>query len=180
MARSTDPKKLALWQRRFQRFVDSGLPVVRFCAVEGVSEASFYYWQKKLGPQTRRRAARAKSRNDCAKTQNVSARSAKARHGKAHDGKARDPTQAHGLSEYDRNARCEDRAVFQPVTVLPATSGVVVRLPGGTQIEVAASQLDAIRAVVAEATRIDRSEAAVACLSTGCRMHHEHDGASSC
>lgn len=173
MARSTDPKKLALWQRRFQRFVNSGLPVVRFCAVEGVSEASFYYWQKKLGPQTRRRAARAKSRSDCVKTQSINTRNAK-----AHDGKARRPTQAHGLNECDRNARSEDRAAFQPVTVLPATSGVVVRLPGGTQIEVAARQLDAIRAVVAEATRIDRSEAAVTCLSTGCRMHHERDGAS--
>ncbi len=173
MACSTDPKRLALWQGRFLRFGDSGLTVVRFCAVEGVSEASFYYWQKKLGPQTRRQAARAKSRSDCVKTQSINARDAK-----AHDGKARGPTQSHGLSEYDRNARCEDRAVFQPVTVLPATSGVVIRLPGGTQIEVAASQLDAIRAVVAEATRIDRSEAAVACSSTGCRIHHEHDGAS--
>jgi len=177
MARSTDPKKLALWQGRFQRFVNSGLPVVRFCAVEGVSEASFYYWQKKLGPQTRRRAACAKSRGNCAKKPNVSERNSEARDGKAHDGRIRG-AKAHGLSDYDRNARCEDRAVFQPVTVLPATSGVVVRLPGGTQIEVAASQLDAIRAVVAEATRIDRSEAAVACLSTGCRIHHEHDGAS--
>lgn len=179
MARSTDSKKLALWQGRFQRFVDSSLPIVRFCAVEGVSEASFYYWQKKLGPQTRRRAARAKSRSDCVKTQSINARDAKTRDARTHDGKARG-AKTHGLSECDRNARSEDRAAFQPVTVLPATSGVVVRLPSGTQIEVAASQLDAIRTVVAEATRIDRSEAAVTCLSTGCRMHHEHDGASSC
>ena len=135
MARSTDPKKAALWRRRFQRFVDSRLPVVRFCTVEGVSEASFYYWRKKLGPPTRRRAARAKSRS-----------------AKAHDGKARG-ARAHGLSEYNRNVRCEDRAVFQPVTVLPATCGVVVRLPGGARIEVGVTHLDAIRAVVAEMVR---------------------------
>ncbi len=177
MARSTDPKKLALWQGRFQRFVNSGLPVVRFCAVEGVSEASFYYWQKKLGPQTRRRVACAKSRSNCAKKPNVSERNSEARDGNAHHGRIRG-AKARGLIDYDRNARCEDRAVFQPVTVLPTTSGVAIRLPGGTQIEVAASQLDAIRAVVAEATRIDRSEAAVACSSIGCRIHHEHDGAS--
>ena len=61
MARSRDPKKVALWQGRFRRFVDSGLSVVRFCAAEGVSEASFYYWQKKLGRPRRRRAARAKT-----------------------------------------------------------------------------------------------------------------------
>ncbi len=62
MARSSDPKKLALWQGRFQRFLDSGLAVARFCAVEHVSESSFYYWQKKLGPQALRRPARAEDR----------------------------------------------------------------------------------------------------------------------
>jgi hypothetical protein len=45
--------------------------------------------------------------------------------------------------------------VFRPVTVVPATTGVVVCLPGGTRIEVDARQLDAIRAVVAEAVRTD-------------------------
>ena len=53
MARSSDPKKVALWQRRFRRFLDSGLSVGRFCAAERVSESSFYYWQKKLGPRQR-------------------------------------------------------------------------------------------------------------------------------
>ncbi len=43
MARSPDPKKLALWRARFQHFFDSGLAVARFCAVEQVSESSFYY-----------------------------------------------------------------------------------------------------------------------------------------
>jgi hypothetical protein len=55
MARSSDPKKAALWERRFRRFVDSSLPVARFCAAEHVSESSFYYWLKKLGPLGRGR-----------------------------------------------------------------------------------------------------------------------------
>jgi len=49
MARSSDPRKLALWQRRLQRFSSCGLTVARFCAAEQVSVASFYHWRKKIG-----------------------------------------------------------------------------------------------------------------------------------
>ena len=62
MARLSDPKKAALWQRRFRRFLDSGLSVARFCTAEHVSESSFYYWQKKLGPPRRGRAVVAEHR----------------------------------------------------------------------------------------------------------------------
>ena len=120
MARSSDPKKLALWQGRFRRFLDSGSAVARFCAIEHVSESSFYYWQKKLGPQALRRPTRAEERDACS----------------------------------------EDRGVFRPVTVVPAAPGVLVRLPGGTQIEIGAEHLDAIRAVVAATVLIDQGRAA--------------------
>jgi hypothetical protein len=53
MARSSDPTKVAAWRGRFQRFARSGLAVARFCAKERVSVASFYYWRKELGPQSR-------------------------------------------------------------------------------------------------------------------------------
>ncbi len=134
MARSSDPKKLALWQGRFQGFLDSGLTVARFCAVEHVSESSFYYWQKKFGPQALRRPARAE---DC-------------------DARAKD----RDTRAKDRGVCTEGRGVFRPVTVVPATCGVVVRLPGGTRIEVDADPLDAIRAVVAETVRVDHGRAA--------------------
>ncbi len=140
MARSTDSKKAALWRTRFQRYPGSGLSVARFCATEGVSESSFYYWQKKLGPLRRRPPGRAG----------------------------------------DRDACFEDRGLFQPVTVVPATSGVVVRLPGGTQIEVAAGQLDAIRAVVAETVTVSASKVATESSSANWRSPHELDGAHSC
>ena len=52
MARSSDPKKLALWQERFQRFLSSDLAVARFCVMEHVSVASFYHWRKKIGGQS--------------------------------------------------------------------------------------------------------------------------------
>ena len=46
--------------------------------------------------------------------------------------------------------------VFQPVTVVPAMSGVWIHLPGGTQIEVRAEHPEAVRAVIAEVVRLDR------------------------
>ena len=131
MARSTDPKKAALWQRRFRRFLDSGLPVARFCAAERVSESSFYYWQKKLGPRRRGRGLGAKDRAaGCGDRPAVTNRPG-------------------------RPAVTEDHRVFQPVTVVPPPYGVVVHLPGGARIDVEASQLDIIRAVVAETVRAD-------------------------
>ncbi len=71
MARSSDPKKLALWQGRFRCFFDSGLAVARFCVIEHVSESSFYYWQKRLGPQARRRRTRAEDRGACSEDRSV-------------------------------------------------------------------------------------------------------------
>ena len=68
MARSFDQKKLALSQGRFRPFLDSGLAVGRFCAVEHVSVSSFYYWRIKLGLQALRRLARAIDRD--ARTEN--------------------------------------------------------------------------------------------------------------
>ncbi len=154
MVRSSDPKKLALWQGRFRRFLDSGLAVARFCAIERVSESSFYYWQKKLGPQALRRPTRAEDRDTRAKN--------------------------HDACAEDRGARAENRDVFQPVTVVPAACGVLVRLPGGTRIEVGTEHLDAIRAVVAETVRVDRCREADRSLSSGCRTDRQHGGAPSC
>jgi len=159
MARAPDPKKAALWQRRFRRFLDSGLPVARFCAAEQVSESSFYYWQKKLGPQALRRPARVK---DCG---------ARARD---RDSRAKDcgaGAKDRAIDAADRAMCAEDRAagygtrravteqgnVFRPVTVVPAACGVVVRLPGGTRIELEVTQLDILRAVVAETVRADHA-----------------------
>jgi len=128
MARSSDSKKLSLWQGRFRRFLNSGLAVARFCEIEHVSESSFYYWQKKLG--ARRRAARAEGRDACSE---------------------------------ERDAYSEDHGVFRPVTVVPAGCGVLVRLPGGTQIEVGAEHLDAIGSRSCTSTA-----AAIGCTTTTC------------
>jgi hypothetical protein len=46
--------------------------------------------------------------------------------------------------------------VFQPVTVVPAMSGIWIHLPGGTRIEVRAEHSEAVRAVIAEVVGLDR------------------------
>ena len=48
MGRQSNPRKAAAWERRIARFSDSGLTVARFCVREGVSIATFHYWQRKL------------------------------------------------------------------------------------------------------------------------------------
>jgi hypothetical protein len=147
MARSSDPKKAALWQRRFRRFLDSGLPVARFCAAEHVSVSSFYYWQKKLGPLRRGRAVGAEDR---------------------------------AAGPGGRPTVTEDRRVFRPVTVMPATYSVVVRLPGGARIDVEASQLDTIRAVVAETVRADQDLTTRPNITSENHLLHKRGGRRSC
>ena len=41
--------KARIWQERFERHAKSGETVAAFCAREGVSSQSFYWWKKKLG-----------------------------------------------------------------------------------------------------------------------------------
>jgi len=48
MARSFDGTKRDDWRRRLAKFDSSGLTVVEFCRCEQVSQASFYYWSKRI------------------------------------------------------------------------------------------------------------------------------------
>ena len=48
MARGFNGQARQQWQQRLARFGTSGLTVAAFCAAEGVSSASFYYWRKRL------------------------------------------------------------------------------------------------------------------------------------
>ena len=51
MARPTDPRKSAAWQRQLQRFTASCMTVSKFCDREGGSVATFHYWRQRLAPQ---------------------------------------------------------------------------------------------------------------------------------
>ncbi len=48
MARAKRVEVRALWRDRLQRFQSSDLTVAAFCDWEGVSQAAFYVWRKKL------------------------------------------------------------------------------------------------------------------------------------
>ncbi len=47
------------WAERFDRFPTADMTVTQFCNAEGVSQACYYYWQKKL--HGNRKVARNKS-----------------------------------------------------------------------------------------------------------------------
>jgi len=48
MARTKSAEVWTLWQDRLRRFESSDLTVTAFCDWEGVSQAAFYVWRKKL------------------------------------------------------------------------------------------------------------------------------------
>ncbi len=66
MARTKSAEVWALWGDRLRRFESSELTVSAFCDWEGVSQAAFYAWRKKLqaesGLPSRKTVARVSSR----------------------------------------------------------------------------------------------------------------------
>ena len=53
MAKGVDGAKRDAWRRRLAKFDSSGLTVVEFCRREQVSQASFYYWSKRIPGRNR-------------------------------------------------------------------------------------------------------------------------------
>jgi hypothetical protein len=49
MTSRQDLQKRRVWELRLGRFRTNGLTVARFCAQEGVSTNTFYYWAKRVG-----------------------------------------------------------------------------------------------------------------------------------
>jgi len=50
------------WQMVFETFKSSGLSIRRFCKQEGLTEASFYFWRKKLANAKESKSAK---KGDC-------------------------------------------------------------------------------------------------------------------
>jgi transposase-like protein len=48
MGRRIDAALYAAWRRRWERFDGSSVTVAEFCRREGVSQANFYQWRKRL------------------------------------------------------------------------------------------------------------------------------------
>ncbi len=68
MARSFDGAKRDDWRRRLAKFDSSGLTVVEFCRCEQVSQASFYYWSKRIRDRDDARTRELNSPNACLAT----------------------------------------------------------------------------------------------------------------
>ena len=66
MARTKSAEVWALWRDRLRRYLSSDLTVAAFCDWEGVSQAAFYVWRKKLpadsGLRSRKTVERVSSR----------------------------------------------------------------------------------------------------------------------
>ena len=68
MARSFDGAKRDDWRRRLAKFDSSGLTVVEFCRREQVSQASFYYWSKRIRDRDDARTGALNSPDACLAT----------------------------------------------------------------------------------------------------------------
>jgi hypothetical protein len=47
-----EESKQTLWLARLREHAGSGQPIRSWCALNGVTEASFHYWRKRLMPAT--------------------------------------------------------------------------------------------------------------------------------
>lgn len=148
MVRRCDAGKDAEWGKRFERFGRCGLAVARFCEGERVSVASFYYWRKKLGQAASRRRTRSGPGvfRPVAVIPAAPPAMAPAAPAVAWDTPAVVPAPPAVIAA--------TRAVAAAASAgVPASSRIVIQLPGGTRIEVDAEHLDAVRAVVGEVAR---------------------------
>jgi hypothetical protein len=128
MPRLPDPRKLAMWRQRFERFLNSGLAVAPFCEREGVSVASFYHWRKKLKPARQ--------------------------HRRGTDGH---PRRSAGLAGHRGTFR-QVAVVPAGPGFVPGTPAICIQLPCGTRIELGGGDLDVVRAVVGEVARSGRGD----------------------
>jgi len=46
--KSSDIEQRQFWQMAIEAHRESGLPIAAFCRQEGISEAAYYYWRRKL------------------------------------------------------------------------------------------------------------------------------------
>ena len=68
MGRKQNEATKVVWRDRFSRFDGSGTTVKQFCQKEGVSEAAYYQWRKRLKGGRRRRKATGEPPRPCVNT----------------------------------------------------------------------------------------------------------------
>jgi hypothetical protein len=160
MARPVDDQKVRAWRRLMARFEKSGLSVAGFCRQAGVSIASYYYWRKRLvqlggvapGPDLANGGAWRHSAANAAIVH---------RPGQAATRKAGNGARVREGAHEPATARAAKRAAlaqFQPVRQVAAAE-MVVRLPGGTQLRVPASDNELLRSVIDTLAQADAGRA---------------------
>ena len=114
--------KVQQWTDRLSRFRRGGQIVAAFCQSEGVSEASFYLWKRKLAPPAERTGKRSTS-SEATSSEPTSSGPASSR-----------PT-------------CSGLAFQTVALVSTSASATTVRLPRGIEIELG-TDLRVIEAIV--------------------------------
>lgn len=127
MSRSTDPSSWERWRERLRRFESCNLTVAAYCQAEGVSQAGFYLWRKKL----RAGAAPGLRRGKPTKPTSTKPTSTKLASTKLASTK---PTST--------------KPAFVPVVATSFTSVVVVTLTNGVRVEVPAVDHELVSHVV--------------------------------
>jgi len=121
MTRGSNSAKVQEWSERLARFQKSDLSVARFCQKEGVSQASFYQWKKKLFA---------------------------AGEGKPLGG-AKVPAASAPDAARFRAGKSGASPLFQPLTLRPAAQAVTIRLPDGSEIQIG-DNLQVIESVIGQ------------------------------
>lgn len=119
MGRPADPELRRSWRERLSRQATSRVSVAEFCREEGVSEASFYGWRKRLG-----RGAGANGRLPTDERRGSRRRA---------PGGPREP---------------EVRFVQLPLSALPHSAAVELRLTDGTVIRVPSDASAALQEIM--------------------------------
>ena len=119
--------KVQQWTDRLSRFRRGGQTVAAFCQSEGVSEASFYLWKRKLAPPAERTGKRSTS-SEATSSEATSS----------------EPTSSGPASS---RPTCSGLAFQTVALVSTSASATTVRLPRGIEIELG-TDLRVIEAIV--------------------------------
>jgi hypothetical protein len=144
MARGEDPVRREVWRRRLRAFDREDTTVAKFCQREGVSQATFYLWRRKLA--------------DNANTPSLRGRTAKAQLKTPSNVRAGQSAAPH-VRDFGRpksRRKVTVPAGFVPIS-LTSPSSLEIWLPDGTRMLVPCHDRNVIHAVIA-ALAHDRSE----------------------
>ena len=134
MSRSIDATVWERWRDRHRRFESSDLTVAAYCQAEGVSQAGFYLWRKKLRAGSAPTVRRVKPTS----TKPTSMKPASTK-----------PTSTKPTSTKPASMKpASTKPTFVPVVATSVASAVVVTLRNGVRVEVPAVDHELVGHVV--------------------------------